>query len=707
MRLQDMHFQRAGKGLFLLLAAIMLLPACAPQRGLDIPEPLREPRAEFDEERIADDTEVDERQEERTEPRMERREDTRYWREVSRQALDEQVDLGDGEFDVNFESIPLPSFINEVFGNLLGQSYHMASEIRDAEDLVTLRLSEPRSARDLHRIALSVLEDYGVGVYEDEGVLRFVADADATRSEAPLLVSGRALPDVPATHRPVFHMVPLHVVRNTQVRNWLNQMYRDKDLTVNEDSDRNMVILKGPPRVVSQALDAIEVLDQPFMRGRHALRIDPAFRRAGELAEDLTGLLEAQGYSVASRPGSGGAVVMVPIEATNMLIVFTAARDTLDEISHWVRELDQLTQAPDETGIFRYMVRNTSAESIASVLQQVMDDRPDTDRDPEGERDQRNGRDSRDRRRGARLVVDEGRNTIMFQGTGEQWSQLRPLMQEMDVPARSVMVEVTIAEVTLTEEYSSGVEWAMNRASVRGTGGPLGTEDGLSMSGRGINWFPTNDSGNTRAIIQAFAGTDRVSILSTPRVLVRSGEEANITVGTDIPIITGEATRPDVQDEGTSGLFRQVQFRKTGVLLNVRPIIHAGNRVDLDITQEVSEAQQTDTSGIDSPTILERSVNTAISLRDGGSVMLGGLITSNEAEGDSRVPGLGRIPVLGRLFRTESRTADRTELIVLIVPYILDDHEDAEAITRAFRDRLQIERVHPSVDGPNGLEEED
>jgi general secretion pathway protein D len=346
-------------------------------------------------------------------------------------------------------------------------------------------------------------------------------------------------------------------------------------------------------------------------------------------------------------------------------------------------------------------VRNTSAESIASVLNQLLGSMfttPARAESTDAESTKNASAQSSGQQSSGGLVVDAARNAILYHGKGENWLQLRPMMEEMDSPARLALVEVTIAEVTLTHEYRSGVEWALRNASIGSFGGSLSTLGGLGVGSDGVVWSPISSSGHTRAVINALARSDQVTILSTPRLLVRSGEQASINVGTEIPIISSEATRPDLTGGGTGpSLLRNVQMRKTGVLLTLEPIIHAGNRIDLRVEQEVSEAIQTDTSGIDSPSILDRSISTSLSLRDGGAVMLGGLITDNRSRGDSRVPGFGRIPVLGRLFRSDTRSSDRTELIIMIVPYILNDHEEAEAITRSFRDQLSFEELREVV----------
>ena len=201
------------------------------------------------------------------------------------------------------------------------------------------------------------------------------------------------------------------------------------------------------------------------MRSRSVLRVDPVWSSASALSEELGNLLAAQGYQVASSPTSGGALVLVPVDAINALFVFAAGDRVLNQVEVWARELDAPRQAEDEPGIFRYRVQNTSADEIAAIIGQLLSGQAATLGDPEGARDQREagqaGRETSRQQTGAGtqgLVVDEIRNTLLFRGSAQDWQRLRPLIAEMDRPTPMVLIEVTIAEITLTDQRDLGVE---------------------------------------------------------------------------------------------------------------------------------------------------------------------------------------------------------------------------------------------------------
>jgi len=257
------------------------------------------------------------------------------------------------------------------------------------------------------------------------------------------------------------------------------------------------------------------------------------------------------------------------------------------------------------------------------------------------------------------------------------------------VPTRQVVIEVTVAEVTLTDEYSHGVEWALRNINVNGMSGPMSILKG-SAKAEGVVWSALSGSGQVQATLNLFAKDSRINILSTPRIMVKSGEHALIQVGDEVPVITSQATAADLPSSGGTGsILQNVSYRKTGVLLDVQAVVHSSKRVDLSITQEVSQAVNTDTSSIGSPTIRSRKAQTALTLPDGQSMLLGGLIDTSNTRGKSKVPLLGDIPVVGNLFSTRRDESKRTELLMLITPYIVSNEADGRAITDAATARFE------------------
>jgi len=602
---------------------------------------------------------------------------------------------------VNFEGLPLPSFINAIYGDILKVSFEIDSSLQTKRDLVSLRAQEPMAPEEIDRLARQVLSNYGVAVNRQGAVTRFLLSKTAAAGEPPLLVSGRTLPEVPVSHRPIFQLVPLKAVRNTNVTGWLKQAYKGQPMEIFEDPERNAILLMGPPDLLEQALEAARLLDQPYMRGTRSIRIEPVFMSAGELADILVNALNAEGYS-ASTKGPFGSILVLPINSVNAVLAFAADDTILGHIRQWAASLDKPGRGQASgTRVFYYLVKNTSAADIAKVLDKMVSSTDFIGKGSAGNQHQPSDLVAAGVQGAApmqaqalpksdtsrRLVVDESRNGLIFQGETSEWETLLAVINEMDRPTRMVLIEVTVAEVTLTDKDEVGIEWLIKDVNIGNVVTNVATNGALGLGTQGLT-FKLDNAGQTQAALNAFASRDKVKILSCPRVMVKSGGEAKIDVGTEVPIVTSQSTSSEVTTNGTSGILQQIQYRKTGALLTVKPVIHSGNRIDLDVTQEVSEVQPNSSSDLPSPNIFSRKITTTLSLQDGGSVLLGGLISSSSDTGRSGVPGLQSIPLLGHLFSVDKKSGGRTEMLMLIMPYVISSNEEALAITESLREQF-------------------
>ena len=613
--------------------------------------------------------------------------------------------LRGADITVSFSAVPLVVFINEVFGNELGMSFFIAPALQTKTDLVTLRLTQPVPPRQLFATARTVLREYGITLKDIDGVLTFQTGTNGTTADVPLLISGRALPDVPESHREIFQMVPLQIVTNSSVTGWLRQAFGPNTLKVLEDPVRNAIVLKGKPELVAQAVQMIEVLDQPVMRGTNSLIVEPVFIDVIDLAKELDKILKAEGYQ-SNVNTAGGSTVLLPLEDAGKLLIFAGSNKVLLHIKEWVKVLDEERQDNIESAIFTYQVQNTQAEELKNTLNLILgqsESSANQDRSFAGSSSgtgasrtlQNNGNGgSRGGARGAGgvggIVVDKNSNTLVFRGSGNEWGEVLEVIHKLDKAVPSVLIEVLIAEITLGVDEGSGFEFLFNsgldRFGVQG-----GTLGALGIGSKGLS-FALDSAGATRAVLNLFRDDSRVSIRSSPKLMVKSGETARIEVGNEIPVITQNSV-DDSTVGGTSNILQEISYRKTGILLTISPIVQANGLVDLDISQELSEARPTESTSLaGSPTILNRKVETSLTLRDGGSLLIGGLISNSQSTGQTGVPGLSKIPLLGRLFRSDSYVQDRTELIILVVPYVISNHEEGWELTKLFKEQLELHK---------------
>lgn len=617
--------------------------------------------------------------------------------------------------NVNIEGMPVPAFINEFFGTVMGLSFQMDPTVAKLSDLVTLRTAGPQEPHDFYRLAVQVLKAYGVSTRYESGRVFFAPSAKGGDFEPPLVLSGRALPSVPITHRPIFQLVELQAVRTGDVTQWLKTAFKTEGLEIQDDLNRNAVVLYGKPDVVRQAVGAIRVLDRPYMRGRVSTRLEPAFVPADELGRRLVDVLVTEGYGASIHSGQGvvqaTSVVVLPLLAANTVLIFAADPTVLEHAVEWARTIDRPNPTAGTNSLFYYLVQNTRAEDIAGTLNGIRRGMatqagagagtpPTAGPGATAAVATPAASAAGGSLVGGSLVVDAPRNALIFQGAASEWGRLLPLVRQMDKAARQVMIEVTIAEVTLDDGEEFGISWLakndVGRFNGTITSGVLAAATGTSAFS-GLTYL-LDVAGQARAQLKAFAEDNKVTILSTPRLMVKSGAEASIDVGTEVPTITAQTTSSQ-QTEGNSALLQSVQYRKTGIILNIKPIIYSDDRIDLEIRQEVSEALPLSSdSAVQSPSIFNRAVSSSLSLRDGSSILIGGLMSSRTTLSDGGVPYLKDIPLLGSAFKSRKKSNNRTELVLMIVPYIVESDSQATALTRALGDRYEMLQLPASTE---------
>ena len=578
------------------------------------------------------------------------------------------------EITLNFDQLPLPNFIQVVYGTILKENFSVDAQVAARTDLVTLRTSTAQTPSQVRQTARMLLKSYGIAVTDVGGFLRIVPD-NTMQGYAPEIRRGRALPETPLPLRPIFQMVELDAVTASEVSAWLSRMFGQK-VTIVEDGVRNILLLSGQSDDVTSAMETIRVLDQPRMRGQHSARFDPRFWTAQELSTKLSEILSAEGYRISSNLSANTPIVILPIQSINTIIAFAGDPAIVAHIVDWAKELDKPTGKAG--GYFTYPVRYTDAQELVKTVREVLGGAAPAAPGAAGQ--------AQPVRPASRVVVDPGTNTLIFQGGVEDYRSVLELLQGLDQPAKAALIEVTVAEVALSDAEQLGVEWTLNQSNTGGAIWTAGTLGGLGIGTGGLTVGRFSLAGNPRMVINALASNNRARILSSPRILARNGQSATIQVGQEVPIITSQQTTPVTG--GTGGILQTVQYRQTGVILRVRPIIHAGDRIELEVSQEVSAAASTTTGVSTSPTISTRRVETKLSLKDGATVLLGGLMSSNQSKTQGGVPLLKDIPGIGQLFRVDGENNSNTELIVLITPYIISNDRDSEAITDAFRNRL-------------------
>lgn len=629
--------------------------------------------------------------------------------------------LGSAPVAVNFDGIPLSAFVSEALGNLLNVPVRVAPEVTAMVEPITLRTPQPQAPSDVYRLVQQVLADQGVQARVENGLVEVRKLADGTVT-SPAIIANDRVGSAAAGFQPVLQIYELEVVRANEALKWIQSVFGG-EVAVESDDVRNALLIRGRPGVVRQTIEALRVFDSPGMRGRVSAKLEPAFIPAAELADRLVEALVAQGFGASRTLGVPSSVLAIPIPSANSILLFASSPSTLEYAVQWARELDRPNPTSAGPSLFYYQVRNTKAEELAAILggADVGGNPPQSliSGNESGTESAGAPASTQVAVQGGTMLVDRPRNALIFRGDATTWQRMLPLIQQMDRAPRQVMIEVTVAEVTLSDDEQFGINWSGRANTGRFSGryqlGSLPNSDLNPTTGSGTPAPETDDApgfvyqlavgGSVRARLTALANDNRISVLSTPRLMVKSGAEASIDVGNEVPTLTSQ-TVSGQQTGGSSALIQGIQYRKTGILLNIKPTVYSESRVAIEITQEVSEAQPVGSgSAVQSPAIFNRSVSTSLSLRDGQSHILGGLMSQRDSRGRGGIPVLKDLPVLGGLFRNQSRASDRTELVLIITPYIVESDSESVEITNAIRRQLELIQL-PSSDSTTDAPQE-
>jgi general secretion pathway protein D len=457
-----------------------------------------------------------------------------------------------------------------------------------------------------------------------------------------------------------------------------------------------------------------------------------------------------------------GAVKVVPIEQANAVMVITRQPDYLDRVAKLIEHLEQVKQSAGRT-VHIYRPKNTQPTDLQPILQRAFnpsgggaqDDVAPGNLPPTAaparlgsvatgpasaggggaaqsggaasqgmggaasgaasaaaqkpaedapQQQQSGGGDPK----GPQIIADRINGALIVLSTDSEYQTIEAAIRQLDVLPMQVLVEATIAEVSLTNELQYGVQFFLQNGE-----GQVGLSNALSSTPTTIDpknpvsnasLFPgvlapnypglavVRPFGDVQVALQALRSITDVQIVSAPKLLILDRQQASFQVGDMVPTITQSAT--SVITAGAP-VVNNVQYQPTGVILNVTPRINSGGLVTLEIEQEVSDVVPTTTSSINSPTFQQRRIKTKVIVQDGETISLAGLISDKKTKGNSGVPLLQEIPVLGTLFSTKLNNRDRTELLVLLTPHVVHDQREARALTEELKRKLAPSSILP------------
>lgn len=581
---------------------------------------------------------------------------------------------GGGSISLNFESADLREVIKTIFEEVLEESYELDPDVRG---VVTMHTTTPVSRDAVLPILESILHSNGATLIRGPGLYKIVPEAGVRPSMAAP-TTGRT--PARATAGYGVQIVPLRYVAAAEMKKILDSFTTDAT-KVEIDETRNILLLSGPRMSINNMLETIDVFDVDWFEGMSFALFPVEYADVEMLAEEVSAV-----FSVTDDDAAARLVKLIPVKRMNALLVVTRQPGHLTLIRDLVRQFDQGTLAGPSRRLFIYNLRYAEAEAISDTLQDIFSGdgggrrraravgsvaptasevriAADGEGGAVGDVPPRSsaGDDARGDGSGpVSIRADTKNNAVIVLASAADYRAVEAAIAKLDVPARQVLIEATIAEVQLTENMSYGIRWFFEwGAAGYGVDVGLGAPLPRAAGGDGLSMAIFNDTNEVRVFFDILGAETDVKFLSAPQVVVVDNETANFRVGDQIPVVTRASqstTSPDAP------VVTEVEYRDTGTLLTVRPRINAGGVVTLEISQEVSNPGPA--AGGGNPPIAQRTINSTVVVQSGQTVVLGGLIRENASK--SGVPGLMEVPVVGGLFRSSTDDKSRSELIITV-----------------------------------------
>ena len=635
---------------------------------------------------------------------------------------------GPEEVSLNFEATEIRQVAATILGDILRESFTVHPQVQGT---VSLRTVKPIPRKDVLATLEMLLRQNGAALIREDALYKIVPAAIAGRgSVTPQLGT------VGSPLKPGYNVViaPVRFVGAKEMARLLEPFMVDQSV-VRVDELRNMLILQGTQRELRHLLETIDLFDVDFLAGMSV----GLFPLQGTDVKALVGEMDKVFGPQASGP-LAGVVRVIPVERLNALLIVTTQPQYLKLAETWIERLDRADGAAGGTRIHVYAVQNGKAENLAALLSEIFSGKssaapaaptlapgsrpaqiqsPTTMGRPAGAatpaatsatpatpmRTSFEG-DGALVSKDVRVIADKDNNALVVLASPGDYQKIESAIKKLDVVPRQVLIEVLIAEVTLTDELKYGIDWFISARAGMSMGGsgvlePNVTRGVLNMGGlpstaTGAVPFPSSGGlqlinslgGDVRAVLNALGTDSRLKIVASPTLMVIDNQKAQIQVGKKVPTLS--STQSGVG--GTAGVISNVNYLDTGVLLTVTPRVNSGGRITLEISQEVSDAVPTTSSTIDSPTVTNRNAQSVVTTQSGETLVFGGLMQSQRTFSTSGIPLLSKIPLLGGLFGSQKFSDTKTELVLLITPKLIADVASA-------RDALdEIRRKLPSLE---------
>ncbi|BCO26410.1 type II secretion system protein D [Rhodoferax lithotrophicus] len=608
---------------------------------------------------------------------------------------------------LNFQGAEIEA-VARTFASITGRNVVVDPRVKGTLTLVSDKPVNRAAALGQFVAALRL---QGFTLVESGGLYKVVPEAEAKMQSAGVTIQDNSSANLPASNQIATQIFNLHHESANNLVAVLRPLISPNN-TINANPGSNSLVITDYGdnlrrlSLIIAALDVANATDAEVIPLKHALAADLV-----PLVQRLIGLNTAA--APAGTSDTSFKTTLMAEARSNAVIVRAANGAQMALVRSLIQKLDQ----PDvDSGnglagnIHVVYLKNADATKLAVTLRAAMSNSASPATAAVTTTAAAGTPASPAVTTGGQIQADASTNSLIITAPEPQYRQLRAVIDKLDARRAQVFVESLIAEVSMDKAAEFGIQWQgpLGNAgsgvigllgSNFGTGGKniinlaTGAGSGTVVPGRGLNIGAAQNVNGVYVLgflARFLEDSGSGNVLSTPNLLTLDNEEAKIVIGQNVPFVTGQFTNTGSTSSGTVNPFQTIERKDVGLTLKVKPQISENGTVKMAIYQEVSNVLASTVNAPNGPTTNKRTIESNVLVEDGAIVVLGGLLQDEYAGNQEKVPGLGDVPFFGNLFKSESRSRKKTNLMVFLRPVVV---RDAHATDKLSMDRYDLMRT--------------
>jgi general secretion pathway protein D len=632
-------------------------------------------------------------------------------------------------FVFNFDNADLYEVIRTI-AEVLKISYVIDPRVKG---VVNIHVTGPVAQEDVYPIFLSLLRMNGATIVKKDSLYEIVPFGEGKRLPAPLDMR------TPTEDRFSIEVIKPRFIPIGELEKVIKPFLSDEKEII-PFAQNNVLIVSDLASNIRKIRDILSLFDIDIFTDT-TIRIYPVSNSdAKEMAGDLEKIFAS--FGISSKEAKGGGITFTPITRANSILVVSSIPGILEKVENWIKELDKAPTEESKAGVFVYYVQNSKAKDLAEVLKQVYTKGGKETTKPKTEEPKRDttpttpGATQRTQQRPGEpprptpaptpsapttrgddagktaegdinIVVDETNNALVIRALYRDYKACLETVKKLDLYPKQVLIEVMLAQITLNDSLKYGVEFLkftdtfakgqflqrtdVGTQTLANTDLLRGADAGrVALEGFGLRYSVVEAAGRFAAAIKAAADDSRLNVISSPHLIASNNKEAKIQIGQEQPILTTTYTTGTTVDTGSNVITGNIEYKDVGIIVTLTPRISDSGLITLEIQVEKSSVRTAALGNLPSVPVFDKTTaKTTVSVLEGQSLVLGGLIDENKNVTKQGIPFLYKLPIIGALFGTQSYSTIKQELIILMTPRIISDALQSKSVTEEFKQKVQ------------------